>query len=130
MSVSKKMLEEKRGLGSKKSSQVSSKPLITFHPTKDQKLELQAIANLTPEAWEAMELKLDQGCRLTLGVNQDNGSYFCILREPGSDWSTARAVSIWNTTLERVLIGLYYFLANVSPDFPDDLPRQTFTNDW
>jgi len=95
--------------------------LLSYRPTE---LDLKNLRENPPDwvkVWEGLGRHLASGFKLSMGMNQDNGSYYAILREPGDDWRKARAVGVWSISPAKALICIFFYLINVNPDFPEGI---------
>jgi len=104
--------------GGKQSNERRSN-LFTYHPSKDQRLEIGSGEwDLLPSL-EIIRSKLADGCSMSVGFRAESDGVFVIVRDSSAPWNTAVAVSVWHSDLRRALCGMAYYLDKVQPGFPD-----------
>jgi hypothetical protein len=108
-----------------------SNNLTSFRPSELDKQNLRTRPPALGEVLALLEKKAASGYKLSLGMNLDNGSFYAIFREGGSNWQTTRAVGVWSSSLEKALICIFYYLVSVNPDFPEGvLVEEEGPVDW
>ena len=103
----------------KKGARSSNTTFFTFHPTVEQKYALRVWDVELSEVLEGLAAKVESGFKLTLSQKPETGTYLAIMRENGDDWKAARCASYWNVDPTRALMGLYFYLTNVNPSWPE-----------
>lgn len=132
MSQLERQREEVEGKRRSKSSKPSKSKgkLVNWTPNKEQRDQLKKDIFGPLEALERIESILDAGCRMTVGANDDESAYYCIIREKADDWRSANGVSVWATTAARAITAMGYYMTEVNPDFPHGLQFTIFDEDW
>jgi len=120
-----------KGGKNKPNPQTRRAKITTFHPTTEERTELEKGIYGPLEALETLEKALSQWASISIGFKPENEAFFVILRDNRVPWNEAPALSYWNKDLARAITGMGFALENRYEGFPDGAYQQDlFSDDW
>jgi len=114
--------EAKRGAGKETPPRKGTNNLVSYRPSEEEIASLRDNPPTWVKIWDGLGKWMAHGFKLSTGMNLENGSFYAILREPGADWKTARAVGVWSASPGKALMCIYYYLEYVNSTFPEGAP--------
>jgi|SRR6185295_13108747 len=131
--------DPKEGLNGRSGSPSRSKrggnkprtPIISFNPSKEEKLEAKARVGQGTLVMDRLALLVARNVKITVGYDGSRESYFVIAREETEDWTTAQALSAWHKDLGVCLAALTVAVDGPFEGFPDvSNPGSYSDTDW
>jgi len=96
---------------------------FTYHPSEAHRKHMLTLAPELGLIISWLMAHVQAGLVVTVKYNEDFQAYVATMRESRGDWKEQKAVSVWNGDGPRALLGLYYYLTEVNPDWPQTHPN-------
>lgn len=106
---------------------------VTFHPSTAEKTQLREMPPSLEHALSRLQGKLEEGCGITVTMNQNNGSFAALIYDKSQSFDERITISCWHTQLDKAIVGLAFALDARWPDFPSEKPALGFEaleEDW